>query len=71
MTKKVFSPQARVYGVRRTVFFGEASSKSRVRSDDSYTLQSVIWSRPHGISIILVRKNKAQGHSERGKQETW
>ena len=39
-------------GSRWTVFFGEASSQSRLRSVDSYTLQSVIWSRPHGISMI-------------------
>ena len=48
--KKV--PRARGYGSRRTVFFGEASSKSRGRSDDSYTVRYSFRGRLHGISMI-------------------
>ena len=48
--KKV--PPSKIYGSRRTVFFGEASSKSRGRSDDSYTVRYSFRGRLHGISMI-------------------
>ena len=41
--------QQHFHGRRQTVFFGEAYSKVSGRRDDSYTLQSVLGTRPQGI----------------------